>query len=273
MVNERHPIGVFDSGLGGLTVLAELRRAMPEQDFVYLGDNAHAPYGTRSPEEVRVLTRAAIERLFAAGCPLVLVACNTASALALRNLQQDWLPEAAPNNRILGVFVPLLEALTGRGWRDEPGRAPLSRAVFFATPATVRSRAFTREAQRLASNLTIVEQGCPGLVDAIEAGEPFDEIVAEAVAEALPKGTPEVAILGCTHYPHAEAAFRAALPADVPILSQPQIVADSLAAHLERHPQFKGGTGSLDCLTTGDAAHVSARAASLFARPLPFEPA
>ena len=273
MKQSRTAIGVFDSGLGGLTVLADLRRAMPYQDFIYLGDNANAPYGTRSREEVIALTRAAIERLFAEGCKLVLIACNTASALALRRLQQDWLPEVAPDHRVLGVFVPLIEALTGRGWQAEPGRAAINRAAFFATPATVDSGAFTREAKRLAPNMTIIEQGCPGLVDAIEAGQLFDPIVADAVAKALLQGTPEAAILGCTHYPHAEAGFRAALPSGTPILSQPQIVAQSLAAYLERHPQFKGGTGCLDCLTTGDPAHVSARAATLFKRPLPFDAA
>ena len=273
MTEARTPIGVFDSGLGGLTVLAELRRAMPMQDFVYLGDNANAPYGVRPPEEVIDLTRAAIERLFAEGCALVLIACNTASALALRKLQQEWLPDAAPDRRILGVFVPLIEALTGRGWRDGPGRAALDTAAFFATPATVKSGAFTREAQRLAPNLTVIEEACPGLVDAIEAGRAPDVYVQKAVQAALKRGTPEAALLGCTHYPHAKAVFRDALPAGTPILSQPEIVAKSLAAYLERHPQFKGGTGWLDCLTTGDPAHVSARAGALFGRALPFDPA
>ena len=163
---------------------------MPQQDFIYLGDNANAPYGTRSPEEVTALTQAAIERLFAEGWALVLIACNTASALALRKLQQEWLPQAAPDHRILGVFVPLIEALTGRGWRDAPGRARITSAAFFATPATVASGAFTREAKRLAPNLTIIEQGCPGLVDAIEAGGSFDAIVNEAAAKALKNATP-----------------------------------------------------------------------------------
>lgn len=267
----RTPIGVFDSGLGGLTVLAALRRAMPEQDFIYLGDNANAPYGSRSPEEVTNLTRDAVARLFGLGCPLVLIACNTASAIALRGLQQEWLPEVAPERRILGVFVPLIEALTGRGWREEPGEAPVREAVFFATPATVASGAFTREARRLAPDLTVIEQSCPGLVDAIEAGEPPEPSVTRAVTAALERGSPEAALLGCTHYPHAEAAFRAALPAGMPVLSQPDIVADSLARYLERHPQFRGGTGWLDCLTTGDPAHVSARATALFGRSLPFE--
>lgn len=272
-MQSRRPIGVFDSGLGGLTVLAELRRAMPEQDFVYLGDNANAPYGVRTPEEVTTLTRRAMERLFAEGCELVLIACNTASALALRSLQQDWLPHVAPDHRILGVFVPLIEALTGRGWRDEPGDAATQNAVFFATPATVASGAFSLEARRLAPNLQVVEQACPGLVDAIEAGEPVEPSVNAAVAAALTRGTPAAALLGCTHYPHAEDAFRAALPAGIPILSQPRIVADSLAEYLRRHPRFKGGTGWLDCLTTGDPDHVSARAKALFGRSLPFDAA
>jgi len=273
MARKRTPIGVFDSGLGGLTVLAELRRAMPHQDFIYFGDNANAPYGVRSPEEVTALTQAAIERLFAEGCGLVLVACNTASALALRPLQQDWLPNAAPENRILGVFVPLIEALTGRSWQDEPGRAAVGSAAFFATPATVKSGAFTREAKRLAPELTVIEQDCPGLVVAIEAGDPTDAIVAKAVASAVERGMPDAAILGCTHYPHAEAVFRNVLPAETTILSQPKIVARSLVDYLDRHPQFQGGTGWLDCLTTGDPAYVSARAAALFDRPLPFDPA
>jgi glutamate racemase len=273
MTTARTVIGVFDSGLGGLTVLEALRRALPRQDFMYLGDNGNAPYGVRSPQEIKYLTRKAVERLFAEGCGLVLIACNTASALALRELQQDWLPTAAPDNRVLGVFVPLIEALTGRGWREAPGRAPLSTAAFFATPATVKSGAFTREAKRLAPALTIIEQDCPGLVNAIEAGEPPDAFVQRAVEAALKRGVPQAALLGCTHYPHAIEAFRAALPSGTPILSQPQIVAESLAAYLKRHPQFRGGTGWLDCVTTGDPEHVSARAEALFGRALPFDPA
>lgn len=275
MANPRTPIGVFDSGLGGLTVLAALRRAMPKQDFLYLSDNANAPYGVRSPEEVTDLTRAAMQRLFDEGCGLVLIACNTASALALRELQQNWLPEAAPDKRILGVFVPLIEALTGRAWADpaEGAAKDTRHAVFFATPATVRSGAFSREAKRLSPDLSIVEQACPGLVDAIEAGEPMAPPVDAAVSAALLHGHPHAAILGCTHYPHAEAEFRAALPAGTHILSQPQIVAESLARYLDRHPRYAGGTGWLDCLTTGDPAHVSARAKALFGRALPFDAA
>jgi len=258
------PIGVFDSGLGGLTVLSALRGAMPMQDFLYLGDNANAPYGEKTPEEVSALTRAAVERLFGRGCRLVLIACNTASALALRQMQQTWLPQAAPDRRVLGVFVPLIEAVSGHGWRESGQSARRLSAAFFATPATVDSGAFTREAQRLAPGLTIIEQGCPGLVEALEAGGDPAPAVRAAVGAVLARGVPELALLGCTHYPLAEASFRTALPDGMPILSQPDIVAHSLAAYLDRHPQFRGGTGRLECLTTGTPAQVSARAAALF---------
>ncbi len=263
------PIGVFDSGLGGLTVLAALRRTMPEQDFLYLGDNANAPYGARSPEEVVALTRAAVSTLFERRCALVLIACNTASALALRRLQRDWLPRTAPARRILGVFVPLIEAVAGHGWR-EPGRSTRRRDIlFFATPATVASGAFSREARRLAPGLRITEQGCPGLVEALEAGRDPAEPVREAVERAMARcgSPPEAVLLGCTHYPFAADAFRAALPPGTPILSQPDIVADSLVAYLGRHPGFAGGTGRLDFLTTGDPVPVGRRADALWPTP------
>ena len=273
-MNSSSPIGVFDSGLGGLTVLAALRRAMPEQDLLYFGDNANAPYGVLTPDVVYALTRDAVQVLFGRGCRLILIACNTASALALRRLQQEWLPEIAPERRVLGVFVPLIEALTGRGWTEQhTGDDEPRRIAFFATPATVLSGAFTREVKRLSPALTIHEQPCPGLVDALEAGEDATGIVEEAVAVALAQGGPDAALLGCTHYPLAEATFRAALPSETTLLSQPQIVAESLARYLDRYPQFRSGDGWLDCLTSGDPAHVSTRAEALFGRALPFEAA
>ncbi|MDT8344338.1 MAG: glutamate racemase, partial [Thermohalobaculum sp.] len=166
-------IGVFDSGLGGLSVLGTLRRRLPGEHFVYFGDNAHAPYGVRPDAEILELTRAGIERLFAAGCELVVLACNTASAVALRPLQEHWLPGAAPGRRVLGVFVPMIEAVTGRPWgyRGAPLPARLASVGFFGTPATVRSGAFTRELGLRATGLDVTEIGCPGLVEAIEDGD------------------------------------------------------------------------------------------------------
>lgn len=279
-------IGVFDSGIGGLTVLRALRDAAPAQSFVYLGDQANAPYGVRAPEEVRALTRAGVERLFDAGCRLVLLACNTASALALRWLQQEWLPDAAPNRRVLGVFVPVIEALIGRRWADpSPPSEPPGGArsvLFFATEATVRSGAFEAELAKRAVGLTPVSIACPGLAEAIEAGR---EAEADALAEicardALARALPDVdavgraaAVLGCTHYPLAFAAFRRALPLDIPIFSQPVITAGSLARYLERNPEFDHLGAELRLLTTGDPDRVSEIASRFFGERARFEAA
>ena len=165
------PIGVFDSGLGGLTILGACVRALPQQDFVYLGDNANAPYGMRSPAEVYNLTVAGVERLFHAGCGLVILACNTASAVALHDLQVNWLNPAT--HRVLGVFVPVIEHLTRRDWGDNapPTHTGLRDVALFATPATVRSGAFPRELRFRARDVTVAPQACTGLVEAIEAGD------------------------------------------------------------------------------------------------------
>lgn len=247
---------------------------MPAQDFLYWGDNAHAPYGTRPPEDVSALTQAAVAQLFARGCRLVLIACNTASAIALRPLQRDWLPGMEPERRLLGVFVPLIEAVAGHGWREPGQSARRLDLIFFATPATVASGAFTREAHRLAPGLRIVEQACPGLVTALEAGEDAAPAVKAATRDALARydagAVPDMALLGCTHYPLAEAVFRATLPPQTAILSQPEIVAASLARYLDRHRGLSGGAGRITYLTTGDPVQVSARASALFGRVVAF---
>ena len=210
-------IGVFDSGLGGLTVLDAVTRALPGQDFVYLGDNANAPYGWKSPAEIYELTIEGVERLFAHGCRLVILACNTASAVALHDLQVNWLNPAT--HRVLGVFVPVIEHLTRRDWGDNapPTHTGLSNVALFATPATVRSGAFPRELRFRARDVTVVPQACTGLVEAIEAGDldRAGEVAREHVAALVARlPAPQSAVLGCTHYPLVEAAFRAALPAD-----------------------------------------------------------
>lgn len=281
------PIGVFDSGLGGLTVLRGLRAGMPNQSFVYLGDNAAAPYGARPAGEVRALTEKAVERLFAEGCELVIIACNTACALALRPLQQQWLPNRARNNRVLGVFAPIIEAITARDWAEtlDAEAAPVAasdrgagrRVVVFATPATAESGAFEREAARRAPALSVHVVACPGLVDAIEGGDRAG--VARAVYAAAAQwprggaadGSDATVVLGCTHYPLAEAAFRAALPPAAAILDQPSVSAASLARYLTRHARFEDRAGALRCLTTGDPKTVSDRAALYFGARLGFE--
>ena len=284
-------IGVFDSGHGGLTVLHALTRRMPAEAFTYLGDHGNAPYGPRPEEEIYALTLAAVERLFAEGCLLVLLACNTASAVALRRLQQSWLPEAAPERRVLGVFVPMVEALAGVSWRDGtqvPGRvAPDGMVAVFATQRTIHSGAYPFEVGLRAPHMRVVSQACAHLVAAIEADEPeavLRELVSGYVAEMLQQTegrAPDAAVLGCTHYPLVAPLFAEALPAGVQLLDQPTLVADSLAEYLERHDRFAAapeevgtqGAGHRRFLTTGDPARVSAFASRFFGAEVRFEKA
>lgn len=264
-------VGIFDSGLGGLTVFDAVSRRLPDVPFVYLGDSANAPYGTRNADDIHALTVAAVERLWAAGCDLVILACNTASAAALRRMQERGLPRG---KRVLGVFVPLIEALTERRWGDNspPREVRVKHVALFATPATVSSRAFQRELAFRAIGVDVEAQACGGVVDAIEEG---DMILAEALVrshvDALKRKMPlpQAAILGCTHYPLMEDIFQDALGAEVEVYSQARLVAESLADYLDRHPGMLGG-GTPAFLTTGDPKRVSARATQFLKRPITF---
>ncbi len=268
-------VGIFDSGLGGLTVLDAVARRLPEVAFVYLADSANAPYGVRTPEDIFNLTKAAVARLWEEGCDLVILACNTASAAALRRLQEEGLPEG---KRVLGVFVPLIEALTERDWGDNspPREVDVKHVALFATPATVASRAFQRELAFRAIGVDVEAQACGGVVDAIEEG---DLILAEALVkshvDALLRKMPDpdAAVLGCTHYPLMQEAFQQALGAEVKVFSQAGLVAESLADYLERHPEMRGAGEEAKFLTTGDAGRVSDRATAFLRRKITFEPA
>lgn len=268
-------VGVFDSGLGGLTVHQAISARLPELPLVYLGDNAHAPYGVRTADDIYELTCAGVERLWQEGCDLVILACNTASAAALRRMQESWLP---PEKRVLGVFVPMIEALTERRWGDNspPREVQVKHVALFATPATVASRAFQRELAFRAVGVDVEAQPCAGVVDAIEQG---DELLADALVtshvEALKRRMPkpEAAILGCTHYPFAEAAFRRALGPQVEVYSQAGLVAESLADYLERRPEFRGEGTVSKYLTTGDPIRVSGKATQFLRRSISFESA
>ncbi len=267
-------VGIFDSGLGGLTILDAVQARLPEVDFVYLADSANAPYGVRTADDIYDLTVAATQRLFDAGCDLVILACNTASAAALRRMQEGWVPS---DKRVLGVFVPLIEALTERQWGDNspPREVATKHVALFATPATVATRAFQRELAFRAIGVDVEAQACGGVVDAIEDG---DFILAEAMVrshvDALKRKmpTPEAAILGCTHYPLMQDTFQDALGADVQVFSQAGLVADSLADYLGRHPD-KIGSGTAAFLTTGDPKTVSTRATQFLRREIRFEAA
>lgn len=268
-------VGVFDSGLGGLTVYDAVAKALPDVPFVYLGDNAHAPYGVRDADDIYALTCAGVERLWAEGCDLVILACNTASAAALRRMQEKWIPE---NKRVLGVFVPLIEALTERQWGDNspPREVAVKHVALFATPATVASRAFQRELAFRAIGVDVEAQPCGGVVDAIEEG---DEILAEALVRShvealrrrMPK--PEAAVLGCTHYPLMEKVFQEALGPSVTVYSQANLVAESLKDYLQRRPGFLGTGKEAKFLTTGDPARVSNKATQFLRRKIAFQAA
>ncbi len=267
-------VGIFDSGLGGLTVLNAAQTRLPDVDFLYFADSAHAPYGVRDAEDIYQLTRAAVNDLWSRGCNLVILACNTASAAALRRMQEAGVPDG---KRVLGVFVPLIEALTERQWGDNspPREVEVQHVALFATPATVSSRAFQRELAFRAIGVDVEAQACGGVVDAIEEG---DMILAEALVrshvDALKRKMPEpqAAVLGCTHYPLMADAFQQALGPDVQVFSQGDLVAQSLADYLQRHPNMLGdGAGGF--VTTGKPGFVSDRATQFLRRQIAFEAA
>ncbi|PWE33070.1 glutamate racemase [Maritimibacter sp. 55A14] len=265
-------VGIFDSGLGGLTVHEAITRALPDLPLVYFGDSANAPYGVRDPDDIYALTCKGVARLWQEGCDLVILACNTASAAALRRMQEAGLPEG---KRVLGVFVPLIEAVTERQWGDNspPREVAVKHVALFATPATVSSRAFQRELAFRAVGVDVEAQPCGGLVDAIEQG---DLILAEALVrshvEALQRRMPrpEAAVLGCTHYPLLEEIFQDELGPHVRVFSQASLVAVSLTDYLERHPGMRGSGAGDIYLTTGDAARVSRQATRFMRRKIAF---
>jgi glutamate racemase len=249
-------IGVFDSGFGGLTVHRALIEALPARDFVYLGDNKSAPYGVRPPIEVLNLTCAAVDRLFAEGCTLAVIACNTASTVALRWMQQQWLPARRRADgiarNVIGIVVPTIEAAVSAPRRISPGAIAV-----FATPRTVETECYPIEIRKRRPEMTVVQQACPDLAGSIERGMPRAELrglVGAYVREMLEKlpAPPEFVILACTHFPLVADLFAAALPPGVTIIHQPGSTARALHAYLERHPEYdSAGAGRRRFLSTG----------------------
>lgn len=229
------PIGVFDSGYGGLTVLSELRKALPQADFIYLGDNARAPYGTRSFELVYRFTIQAVRHLFSLGCPLVILACNTASSKALRSIQQRDLPIIDPTRRVLGVIRPTVERIAG---------VTRSRSVgLLATPGTVASRSYDLEIAKLHPHIRFSSLAAPmwvSLVENLEAdSEGADFFVRRDISRLMALDPAiDTVILGCTHYPVLLPKIHKYMPAGVSVLPQGAIVADSLKDYLRRHPEM-----------------------------------
>ena len=230
------PIGVFDSGYGGLTILNSIRQQLPQYDYLYLGDNARAPYGPRSFDVVYEFTRQAVLRLFEMGCHLVILGCNTASAKALRTIQQNDLPQWDPDRRVLGVIRPTAEVI---------GSLTKSRHVgILATEGTIKSESYNLEIQKLHPDITVSGVACPfwvPLVEYNEADSPgADYFVKKRIDQIMAKD-PEIdaIILGCTHYPLLMPKILKYLPEGVRVISQGDYVASSLKSYLERHPQME----------------------------------
>ncbi|MEA4840813.1 MAG: glutamate racemase [Bacteroidales bacterium] len=259
------PIGVFDSGYGGLTILEEFRKKLPEYDFLYLGDNARAPYGNRSFDMVYEFTRQAVFYLFEQGCSLVILACNTASAKALRNIQQNDLPKTYPERRVLGILIPTVEVL---------GSLTTTRHVgLIGTPGTIQSGSYPIEVHKLFSDIILTGEACPLWVPLVENGEQESEGAAFFVKKNLNNlfakdSEIDALILGCTHYPLLLPLIRRFIPKGVKIISQGEYVTESLISYLQRHPQMAercSRNGSC-CYLTTESVEKFEESASFFVK-------
>ena len=255
------PIGVFDSGYGGLTILSKIREILPEYDYIYLGDNARAPYGTRSFEVVYAFTLQAVTRLFEMGCHLVILACNTASAKALRSIQINDLPHLDSARRVLGVIRPTVECI---------GNITRSRHVgVLATSGTIKSESYPREIRKLFPDIKVSGEACPLWVSLVEnneaLGDGTDYFIRKYINELLAKDREiDTAILGCTHYPILLPKIQQYMPAGITIVSQGQLVADSLKDYLHRHPEI-----DIKCTRGGKCTYYTTEAEEKFIESAP----
>ncbi|HEY5106322.1 MAG TPA: aspartate/glutamate racemase family protein [Caulobacteraceae bacterium] len=285
-------IGVFDSGIGGLSVHHALVRRLSSADFIYLADQANTPYGGRSGEEIVDLTRAGCERLFDRGCDLVVLACNTAASVALRRLQQTWLPGhrrtlGRPVN-VLGIIVPTIEAATGLPWSHEAEAEPdrngekieqVDVLGVFSTPATAASRVYEIEIDKRRADVAVFSEACPTLARDIEGDS--DTAALRQTIEAHVRGLarrigrpPDRAILGCTHFEITADLFRAALPPGTPLIHQPDATADAIERYLGRHPEYDPGSGGGRAfLTTGRPGVQNGLVERFWGGPLSFDAA
>ena len=229
------PIGVFDSGYGGLTILSKIREALPEYDYIYLGDNARTPYGTRSFEIVYEFTLQAVNKLFEMGCHLVILACNTASAKALRTIQMNDLPNIDPDRRVLGVIRPTAECI---------GSMTQTRHVgILATAGTIKSESYPLEVHKLFEDIKVSGEACPMWVPLVENneanGEGADFFIRKYIDNLLAKDRQiDTLVLGCTHYPILLPKIQKFIPQGVKVVAQGEYVATSLKDYLHRHPEM-----------------------------------
>ncbi|HCE58216.1 MAG TPA: glutamate racemase [Prolixibacteraceae bacterium] len=257
------PIGVFDSGYGGLTVLKELIKTLPEHDFIYLGDNARTPYGTRSFEVVYEYTLEAVKYLFSQNCPLVIIACNTASAKALRNIQQLDLPKVAPDRRVLGVIRPSVEAVSEITKTGHVG--------ILGTVGTVTSESYPIELEKWSGGSVVatVQEACPMWVPIVENNEIGTEgaeyFIKRHILNILAKDSEmDTLVLGCTHYPLLIDTIRKYVPSHINIVEQGEITAGKLVEYLHRHPEMESRLSKnalLEFQTTESAVNFESKAA------------
>jgi glutamate racemase len=256
IMNKIGPIGIFDSGLGGLTVFHDIRDRLPDYDYLYLGDTARTPYGTRSFETIYQYTREGVAKLLDAGCPLVILACNTASAKALRTIQQKDLIAKYPDRRVLGVIRPSVEMVGERSQSKKVG--------LFGTTGTVRSDSYKLELDKLFPDLTLYQEACPMWVPLVENNEvntPAAEYFVQKHVEALLSNDTgiDTIILACTHYPLLIDQIRKFVPENINILDQGPLVADKLDDYLKRHPEIEKR-----CTKNGKATFMTTGAVDLF---------
>lgn len=229
------PIGVFDSGYGGLTILDKIREVLPEYDYIYLGDNARAPYGTRSFEVVYEFTRQAVNKLFDMGCHLVILACNTASAKALRSIQMNDLPQIDPARRVLGVIRPTVECVGEISKNQHIG--------VLATAGTIKSESYPLEIHKLFPEIQVSGTACPMWISLVENNESQDEgadyFIRKYIDQLLSKDPQiDTVILGCTHFPILLPKIRQYIPDHISVIAQGEYVAESLKDYLKRHPEM-----------------------------------
>ena len=256
------PIGIFDSGYGGLTILRQIRSLMPQYDYLYLGDNARAPYGTRSFDIVYEFTLQAVRYLFEQGCHLVILGCNTASAKALRSIQQNDLPQMDPQRRVLGVIRPTVEIVGGISKSRHVG--------IMATLGTIRSATYDLEIAKLYPDIKVTGEACPMWVPLVENNEydgPGADYFVQKNIDNLLSRDPKIdsVILGCTHYPLLLNKIRKYMPAGIHVIEQGRYVADSLQAYLQRHTEMAAritSGGTVTYLTTEQAETFQSRAAA-----------
>lgn len=262
------PIGIFDSGIGGLTVFRSIAEQLPDYDYIYLGDNSRAPYGNRSFNTIHQYTWECVQWLFNQGCPLIILACNTASAKALRNIQQIDMAGLDPSKRVLGVIRPTAEVIGNYSKTKEIG--------VLGTIGTVQSESYLLEIEKFFPDLKVFQQACPLWVPLIESGEyeksGSDYFVKEYLDQIMAQSANiDTLLLACTHYPLLLDKIKAYLPANINVISQGDIVARSLADYLQRHPELEkklSKHSDKKFYTTDDTAEFDRHASRFFSAPV-----